>query len=100
MMTGVEQNKSIRTWDENALEARVVRYDDLQPCRNAFIDARTPGSDAKENFTIIGPGVAENPEQYVHISEAHGFNIGGARQPPRCRARTWRPAVRWPGPGR
>jgi quercetin dioxygenase-like cupin family protein len=62
----------------------VVRYRDLVPCRNAFIDTRTPGSDEKENFTIIGPGVSENPEQHVHITEAHGFNIGGARQPPRC----------------
>jgi mannose-6-phosphate isomerase-like protein (cupin superfamily) len=73
-----------RNWDRAALEARVVRYGDLAPCRNAFIDSRTPGSDAKENFTIIGPGVSENPEQHVHITEAHGFNIGGARQPPRC----------------
>jgi len=73
-----------RTWDAAALEARVVRYRDLVPCRNAFIDSRTPGSDAKENFTIIGPGVAENPEQHVHIAEPHGFNIGGARQPPGC----------------
>jgi quercetin dioxygenase-like cupin family protein len=67
-----------------ALAARVVRYADLVPCTNAFIDTRTPGSDAKENFTIIGPGVAENPDQHVHITEPHGFNIGGARQPPRC----------------
>jgi quercetin dioxygenase-like cupin family protein len=61
-----------------------VRYDELCPCRNAFIDSRTPGSEKKENFTIIGPGVAENPDQYVHIRQPHGFNIGGARQPPRC----------------
>lgn len=66
------------------LQQRIVRYADLVPCTTAFIDARTPGSDAKENFTIIGPGVAENPEQHVHISEPHGFNIGGARQPPGC----------------
>ncbi|MFM0187986.1 cupin domain-containing protein [Paraburkholderia nemoris] len=65
-------------------QGRLVRYADLVPCTNAFIDARSPGSDRKENFTIIGPGVAENPHQYVHISEAHGFNIGGARQPPHC----------------
>jgi quercetin dioxygenase-like cupin family protein len=65
-------------------EARVVRYRELRPCRNAFIDTRSPGSDRKENFTIIGPGVAENPEQHVHITEPHGFNIGGARQPPGC----------------
>ncbi|MEM6683643.1 MAG: cupin domain-containing protein [Pseudomonadota bacterium] len=61
-----------------------VRYEDLKPCYNAFIDTRTPGSDQKENFTIIGPGVSENPEQYVHIVQPHGFNIGGARQPPGC----------------
>lgn len=66
------------------LEARIVRYCDLRPCYNAFIDTRSPGSEAKENFTIIGPGVSENPEQYVHIAEPHGFNIGGARQPPGC----------------
>lgn len=48
------------------------------------MDSRSPGSDAKENFTIIGPGVSENPNQHVHVPEAHGFNIGGARQPPRC----------------
>lgn len=66
------------------LEARVVRYHDLKPCYNAFIDTRTPGSEAKENFTIIGPGVSENPAQHVHIAEPHGFNIGAARQPPNC----------------
>lgn len=66
------------------LEARLVRYVDLRPCRNAFIDTRNPGSEEKENFTIIGPGVAENPEQYVHISLPHGFNVGAARQPPGC----------------
>lgn len=66
------------------MEVRVVRYADLRPCYNAFIDTRSPGSQAKENFTIIGPGVSENPEQYVHITEPHGFNIGGARQPPGC----------------
>lgn len=68
----------------SALEQRVVRYCDLRPCLNAFIDCRTPGSHDKENFTIIGPGVSENPDQYVHMEEPHGYNIGGARQPPNC----------------
>ncbi|MFN3214250.1 MAG: cupin domain-containing protein [Henriciella sp.] len=66
------------------IEDRIVRYADLAPCLDAFIDTRTPGSDKKENFTIIGPGVSENPNQHVHIAEPHGFNIGGARQPPHC----------------
>ena len=83
---GVElmDGETTQRWDSAALEKRVVRYGDLAPCTNAFIDTRTPGSNAKENFTIIGPGVSENPDQHVHITEPHGFNIGGARQPPRC----------------
>lgn len=62
----------------------LVPYEDLIPCTTAFIDTRTPGSKEKENFTIIGPGVSENPDQHVHITRPHGFNIGGARQPPNC----------------
>jgi len=50
----------------------------------AFIDAHTPGSNQKENFTIIGGGVSESPDQHVHIRETPGFNIGAAGQPPKC----------------
>ena len=67
------------------MEARIVRYGDLRPCRTAFIDAHTPGSDRKENFTIIGGGVSESADQHVHIALPHGFNIGAAGQPPKCR---------------
>lgn len=75
---------SLAVWSAEKMEKRIVRYRDLRPCLNAFIDTRTPGSEAKENFTVIGPGVSENPAQHVHIAEPHGFNIGGARQPPGC----------------
>ena len=64
---------------------QIVRYGDLVPCKTAFIDAHTPGSDQKENFTIIGGGVSESPDQHVHIRETPGFNIGAAGQPPKCR---------------
>lgn len=67
------------------MEPRIVRYGDLQPCKTAFIDAHTPGSDQKENFTIIGGGVSESADQHVHITIPHGFNIGAAGQPPKCR---------------
>ena len=67
------------------LSDRIVRYGELQPCKTAFIDAHTPGSDQKENFTIIGGGVSESPDQHVHIALPHGFNIGAAGQPPKCR---------------
>ena len=61
-----------------------VRFAELVPCRTAFIDTHNPGAEGKENFTIIGGGVSENSEQYVHIEETPGFNIGGARQPAGC----------------
>jgi quercetin dioxygenase-like cupin family protein len=67
------------------MEARIVRYGELRPCKTAFIDAHTPGSNQKENFTIIGGGVSESPDQHVHIKETPGFNIGAAGQPPKCR---------------
>ena len=67
------------------LERHIVRYGDLRPCKTAFIDAHTPGSNQKENFTIIGGGVSESPDQHVHIRETPGFNIGAAGQPPKCR---------------
>ena len=78
------QTLKANRWTSERLLDRVVRYADLEPCYDAFVDCRTPGSEAKENFTIIGPGVSENPAQHVHIAEPHGFNIGGARQPPGC----------------
>ena len=64
------------------MEKRIVRYGDLKPCKTAFIDAHTPGSNQKENFTIIGGGVSESADQYVHINDTPGFNIGAAGQPP------------------
>ena len=66
------------------LNDRLVRHGELIPCKTAFIDTHTPGSNQKENFSIIGSGVSENPDQHVHIKISHGFNIGAAGQPPKC----------------
>ena len=70
------------------MESRIVRHGELRPCKTAFIDAHTPGSNQKENFTIIGGGgVSESPDQHVHIAIPHGFNIGavgGTRARWRC----------------
>ncbi len=40
-------------WTAEQMQQRLVRYGDLRPCRNAFVDTYTPGSDQKENFTIF-----------------------------------------------
>ncbi len=67
------------------IKSRTLRYSDLIPCKTAFIDARTPGSDKKENFCLVGEGVAENPGQVVHIKIKHPFDVGAARQPRGCK---------------
>ncbi len=40
------------------LESRLIPYVDLRPCKNAFIDTRSAGSEGKENVTLIGPGAS------------------------------------------
>ncbi|MGK0363272.1 MAG: quercetin dioxygenase-like cupin family protein [Saprospiraceae bacterium] len=67
------------------LKERLIRYKDLIPCKAAFIDAKTPGSDRKDNYSIIGGGVSESTHQKVNLSEKHGFCIGAAGQPPRVK---------------
>ena len=64
------------------LQERLIRYKDLMPCKAAFIDAKTPGSDLKDNYSIIGGGVSESKHQKVNLTEKHGFCIGAAGQPP------------------
>jgi quercetin dioxygenase-like cupin family protein len=63
------------------LAQRVVRKSDYIPCAEAFVDTRLYNRDGKLNYCIIGPGVAENSKQHVHISEPHGFNVGGVSLP-------------------
>ncbi|MEP4094720.1 cupin domain-containing protein [Reichenbachiella sp.] len=67
------------------LQDRLIRYKDLMPCKAAFIDAKTPGSDLKDNFSIIGGGVSESAHQKVNLSLNHGYCIGAAGQPPRIK---------------
>lgn len=63
------------------METRSVHYGELRPCRTAFIDAHTPSSDQKENYTIIGGGVSESADPHVHITETPGVNISSPKTP-------------------
>jgi quercetin dioxygenase-like cupin family protein len=60
---------------------RTVLRTDWVPCKAAFIDCRTPGSDRKDNYSFIGPGVTQNADQHVNLREPHGFNLGAAGMP-------------------
>ncbi|AKT50251.1 hypothetical protein [Arsenicicoccus sp. oral taxon 190] len=63
------------------VERRTIRRGALVSCNNAFIDCRTPGSDKKENYALIGSGVSQNDGQLINLQEDHGYNIGAAAMP-------------------
>lgn len=60
---------------------RHIKRNDYTSCTVAFIDCKTPGSELKENYSIIGPGVTSSAEQVINLPEPHGFNIGAAAMP-------------------
>ncbi len=63
------------------LEHRTILRRDLRPDRAAFLDTKIPESQAKVNYPLIGPGVSENADQVIPVTEPHGFNLGGAVMP-------------------
>ncbi|MCD5418809.1 hypothetical protein LRS71_04425 [Rhodococcus pyridinivorans] len=67
--------------DAAEAERRTIRRTALVSCNQAFIDCRTPGSDKKENYSLIGNGVSQNPGQVINLQEDHGYNIGAAAMP-------------------
>ena len=64
------------------LQRRHIRRAQYVSCDDAFIDVRLPGSNPKENYSIIGPGVTQNATQVINLREPHGFNIGAAGMAP------------------
>src|SRR5687767_7979772 len=60
---------------------RTILRKDWVPCKAAFIDARTPGSDLKDNYSFIGLGVSQSSDQFVNLVEPHGFQLGAAGMP-------------------
>jgi quercetin dioxygenase-like cupin family protein len=60
---------------------RLIRRSDMVACKVAFIDCKMPGSTAKENYSLIGPGVTQSADQVVNITEPHGFSLGVAAMP-------------------
>lgn len=60
---------------------RTILRSDWVPCKAAFIDCRTPGSDRKDNYSFIGMGVSQSADQFVNLVEPHGFNVGAAGMP-------------------
>ena len=62
--------------------ARLIKRSDMVACALAFIDCKMPGSERKQNYSLVGPGVTQSRDQVVNLTEAHGFSLGVAAMPP------------------
>jgi len=80
-MTRLSESTENAELSAEEIEARTIRRADLVPDRSAFIDTILPECAGKENYALIGPGVSENPNQIVPVTEPHGFNLGVAALP-------------------
>ncbi len=67
---------------EHDLETRHIRRSDMVACKLAFIDCKMPGSERKENYSLIGAGVTQSHDQVVNLTDPHGFSLGVAAMPP------------------
>lgn len=63
------------------LARRVIQPAGFVADTQAFIDVRLPDSQGKSNYSMIGPGVSQNPTAHINLREPHGFNVGAAGMP-------------------
>jgi len=63
------------------IDQRVIEPDDFVADTSAFVDVRLDGSEGKASYSFIGPGVSQNADQVVNLTEPHGFCIGAASMP-------------------
>jgi len=67
--------------DVDDVGRRIIEPHQFVADTEAFIDIRLPGSVGKASYSFIGPGVSQNADQIVNLTEPHGFNIGAASMP-------------------
>ena len=62
---------------------RIAKFSELTPSTLPFVEGRLEGHKERKNYSIVGPGVAEDSEQSVKISQAHGYNFGAVSANPK-----------------
>ena len=62
---------------------RIAKFSELTPSTLPFVEGRLEGHKERKNYSIVGPGVAEDSEQSVKISQAHGYNLGAVSANPK-----------------
>ena len=62
---------------------RIARFNELTPSTLPFVEGRIEGHKERKNYSIVGPGVAEDSQQSVKISKPHGYNLGAVSANPK-----------------
>ena len=61
---------------------RLAKFGDLVPSTLPFVEGKLEGHKERKNYSIVGPGVAEDSKQFVKIPMPHSFNLGAVSAMP------------------
>ena len=62
---------------------RLAKFKDLVPSTLPFVEGKLEGHKDRKNYSIVGPGVAEDTGQSVKIAMPHSFNLGAVSAMPK-----------------
>ena len=62
---------------------RLAKFKDLVPSTLPFVEGKLDGHKERKNYSIVGPGVAEDSKQFVKIAMPHSFNLGAVSAMPK-----------------
>ena len=62
---------------------RLAKFEDLVPSTLPFVEGKMDGHKERKNYSIVGPGVAEDNKQFVKIAMPHSFNLGAVSAMPK-----------------
>ena len=65
------------------MNLKLAKFSDLVPSELPFVEGKLEGHKNRKNYSIVGPGVAEDISQSIKISSPHSFNLGAVSAMPR-----------------
>jgi len=65
------------------MNLKLAKFSDLVPSKLPFVEGKLEGHRDRKNYSIVGPGVAEDTSQSIKISTPHSFNLGAVSAMPR-----------------
>ena len=60
----------------------IAKFNELIPSSLPFVEGKLEGHINRKNYSIVGPGVAEDSKQFVKIPKPHSFNLGAVSAMP------------------